>query len=98
MGKAPRVEFLNYPLGFTSGIPFDEANQLAVVQTALEGFDRHTAPAFNLLDFEWSAGWEMIRQRGKGMQGTDQRSSRDLTPRYQTEADRILAEGAQAGQ
>ena len=93
VGKAPRVEFLNYPLGFTSGVPFDEVNQLAVVQAALEGFDRHTQPAFNLLDFEWPAGWEMIRQRNKGAQDADQRSSRDLTPRYQTEADRIRAEG-----
>ena len=92
-GRPPRAKFLNYPLGFEAGQPFNRENQLAVVEQALTGFDTMTAPGIETLDFEWEEGWRMIEDRNRKSSGADQRSPRDTTPRYQTERDRELAEG-----
>lgn len=92
-GRPPRAKFLDYPLGFEAGRPFDPENQLAVVSEALAGFDTMKAPAIDRLAFDWDAGWRMIDERNRRHTGTDQRSPRDTTPRYQTERDRQLAEG-----
>ena len=91
-GRPPRAVFLNYPLGFEAGIPFDEDNQLAVLNAAVSAFDRMDCAGFETLDFNWEAGWEMINTRNRSATGTDQRSRRDTEPRYQTVEDRILAE------
>jgi hypothetical protein len=50
------------------------------------------APGIDKLDFSWEEGWQMIAERNKNEIGADQRSPRDMTPRYQTERDRELAE------
>jgi hypothetical protein len=91
-GKPPRARFLNYPLGFESGRPFDEDNQLAVVEAAVSGFDNMMKPGIEMVDFTWEAGWQMIEKRNQNTGGTDFRSPRDTTPRYQTESDRQMAE------
>ncbi len=91
-GRAPRVQFLDYPLGFSAGRFRDAQNQYAVVRSALSGFERMQQPGLEQLDYSWDEGWEMIRAREQSQQEADSRSRRDLTPRYQTEADRLLAE------
>jgi hypothetical protein len=91
-GRPPRIQFLNYPLGFSAGSFLDPDNQYQVLRAALSGFDDMTEPGMVWLDFTWDAGWQMINQREKTSSGNDVRSPRDLTPRYQTEEDRQLAE------
>ncbi len=91
-GKPPRARFLNYPLGFEAGRPFDPDNQLEVLREALKGFEQ-TTPGIARLDYEWQDGWDMIHARSAAGGGGDFRSPRDTTPRYQTEEDRRLAEG-----
>ena len=89
-GQPPRAKFVNYPLGFESGRFRDKADQLSVVREALRGFDEMKSAGIDTLDFEWTAGWDMIREREKGK--LDQRSPRTTEPQYQTEEDRIAAE------
>lgn len=91
-GRPPRVQFLNYPLGFSAGSFRDLENQYQVLRTALSGFDSMTEPGIEQLDFSWDAGWRMINEREQSSSGDDVRSPRDLTPRYQTEEDKRLAE------
>ena len=93
-GRPPRARFLDYPLGFESGKPFDADNQLAVVAAALAGFDEMDAPGIETLDFTWDEGWQLIEERNMNSDNQDQRSPRDMTPRYQTERDREMAEGS----
>ena len=62
-----------------------------VVAAALGGFDQMTAPGIQPLSFEWQPGWDMVHKREKGQ--LDHRSPRTTTPQYQTEADRLMAEG-----
>ncbi len=95
-GAAPRVRFLNYPLGFTAGKPFDPENQRQVVAAAVRGFDQMQQPGIDTMDFEWPDGWAMIEGREQESSGTDLRSPRDTTPRYQTEEDKALAESVQS--
>ncbi len=95
-GSAPRVQFLNYPLGFTAGKPFDPENQRQIVAAAVKGFDQMQQAGIDTMDFEWPDGWAMIERRERESSGTDLRSPRDTTPRYQTEEDRLLAESVQS--
>lgn len=90
-GQPPRAQFVNYPLGFEAGRFRDQQNQYDVVASALQGFDSMTAPGIQTLPYEWLAGWEMLHERERGKH--DQRSKRNTTPQYQTEQDRIAAEG-----
>ena len=90
-GKPPRAKFVNYPLGFESGRFQDKQDQFDVVSQALTGFDTMTSPGIEPMSFEWLAGWDMLRAREKGK--LDHRSLRDTTPQYQTEEDRLMAEG-----
>ena len=90
-GKPPRARFVNYPLGFESGRFNDKQNQFDVVAEALRGFDEMTSPGIELLSFEWPQGWDMVNEREKGK--LDHRSPRNTTPQYQTEEDRLMAEG-----
>ena len=90
-GMPPRAVFLNYPLGFETGKPFDKNNQSDVVRTALAEFGSFETPGIKTLPFEWQAGWQMTRERAR-LEQKDSRSPRDTTPRYQKEVDRLLAE------
>ena len=91
-GRPPRIQFLNYPLGFSAGSFLDPDNQYQVLRAALSGFDGMTEPGMAALDFTWDAGWEMINEREQADSGSDVRSPRDLIPRYQTHEDRRRAE------
>ena len=90
-GKPPRAKFVNYPLGFESGRFEDRRNQFDVVAEALKGFDAMASPGIEPLSFEWLQGWAMVHRRERGK--LDQRSPRTTTPQYQTEEDRLMAEG-----
>lgn len=92
-GMPPRAVFLNYPLGFETGKPFDKANQAEVVRAALTKFETFDAPGIKTLDFEWQEGWQMTHERAL-LANKDNRSPRDTTPRYQKDEDRLLAEKA----
>ena len=91
-GRPPRARFLDYPLGFESGRPFDPENQLAVVSAGHAGLDTMDSPGIEAFDFTWDEGWRMIEERNKDLTKQDLRSSRDTSPQYQTERDRELAE------
>ena len=91
-GRAPRVKFLDYPLGFTAGRFQDKENQYEVVKAALSGFDTMITQSSEHLDFSWPEGWQMIHEREQGSVNSDTRSERDEVPRYQTPEDKILAE------
>ena len=90
-GKPPRAKFVNYPLGFESGRFRDRQNQFDVVAEALKAFDEMTSPGVDILSYEWRVGWDMVNAREKGK--LDHRSPRTTTPQYQTEEDRLMAEG-----
>jgi len=96
-GRPPRAAFVDYPLGHTTGKPHDPADQDTVVRAALAAFPAFTAPG-QLIDLghRWAEdeGW---RREAESDTGGDQRQPRDLTPRYQSEEDRRLAEAALAG-
>ena len=94
--KPPRATFIDYPLGHTSGKPFDREDQLAVVRTALEGFETVAAPGLiNRLGNIWSTD-EVWRDIMGSSTGADGREPRRGTPQFQFEADReaALAAGA----
>ena len=91
-GQPPRATFVNYPLGFESGRFQDKVNQVDVVRDALKNLDAMTEPGIIKTGYEWLPGWEMLYERERGK--LDHRSPRDTTPQYQTEEDRILAEGS----
>ena len=91
-GQPPRAKFLNYPLGFESGRFRDKPDQLAVVADALTGFDSFSSPGIEFLDQQWQDGWDLVNDRERGQ--LDQRSPRTTEPQYQTDQDRIAAEGA----
>ena len=91
-GNPPRTAFVDYPLGHTTGKPGDAADQLAVMRGAIDAFAKLAAPG-ELIDLgqRWSDDEAWKAEAGDDT-GGDQRQPRDLTPRYQSEADRALAE------
>ena len=93
-GKAPRSVFVDYPLGHTVGRPFDPDNQRAIVGDALAAFESITSPGKIVqLDYRWSDR-EAWKHEASDTKGGDTRAPRDLSPQYQTDADRIAAEQA----
>jgi D-proline reductase (dithiol) PrdB len=52
--KPPRSFFVNYPLGHTSGKPFDRENQRAILKDALGQAGEITLPGtIRTLPYEW---------------------------------------------
>ena len=87
----PRAVFLDFPLGHTAGKPHDPALGRAILLEALDALETMTAPgSVRRLPFRWSEddGW-----KATAMVGGDARLSRDDTPQYQNEEDRVRAEG-----
>jgi len=79
-------------LGHATGRAFDADNQAAIVTTALQAFESiDSAEQIVTLPFEWSADQSWRRLATNSDQG-DTRQARDTTPRYQSDADRVLAE------
>jgi hypothetical protein len=90
----PRAAFLDYPLGHTTGKPYQPALQRDILLQALEAFTSLTTPgSVKMLPFRWSAdeAWKETAQRGP-----DDRRPRYDTPQYQTEEDRQRAESNNA--
>lgn len=95
-GRPPRAVFVDYPLGHTTGKPFDRDDQLGILRAALKAFDEIEAPeTIRDLGLAW-AGDETWKATATDASSGDQRQPRDTTPRYQLEADRLAAE-ARAG-
>jgi D-proline reductase (dithiol) PrdB len=52
--KPPRTYFVNYPLGHTTGKPFDRQNQLEIIRTALSGAKNIGEPGTIIeLPYQW---------------------------------------------
>jgi hypothetical protein len=52
--KPPRTFFVNYPLGHTSGKPFDRHNQMEIITAALGRAKEITEPATIVhLPYQW---------------------------------------------
>ena len=86
----PRAAFLDYPLGHTTGKPYQPVLQREILLAALAGFGELTTPGtVKMLPFKWSDDrtWQETAQRGP-----DDRRPRYDTPQYQYEEDRDRAE------
>ncbi len=95
-GSPPRATFVDYPLGHSAGKPFDPADQLSIVRSALRGFETMTQPGeIQRLSNRWhsNSGWKEDAGRANGV---DTRQARDQTPQFQEPADldAALASGA----
>ncbi|MDD9903469.1 MAG: hypothetical protein OXT06_07870 [Rhodospirillaceae bacterium] len=95
-GRPPRAAFVDFPLGHSSGPPFDAAQQYAIVRDAIQAFEAAHAPETIIhLDASWPEGDGWKASSADTDQG-DTRAPRDMTPRYQTDEDRVLAETSAA--
>lgn len=91
-GRPPRAVFVDYPLGHTTGKPFDRDDQLGILRAALSAFETIDTPeTIRDLGRAWAAD-EAWKQAATDASSGDQRQPRDTTPRYQFEADRLAAE------
>ena len=90
-GRPPRATFVDYPLGHSTGKPFDPADQLEIVRAALEGLQHMTrAETIRHLPNQWDSRgqWRADAMRADG---GDLRQPRDETPQFQHAADRVAA-------
>ena len=92
-GRPPRAAFVDFPLGHSSGPPFDAAQQYTILRDAFRAFETVAAGEIVTLDAVWPDGDGWKASSADTDQG-DTRAPRDMTPRYQTEQDRVLAEAA----
>jgi hypothetical protein len=91
-GRPPRAVFVDYPLGHTTGKPFDADDQYRIMRETIRAFEAISQPSgLVTIDATWSDDDDWKRQ-AMDPSGGDQRSPRDTTPRYQSEDDRLLAE------
>ena len=95
-GRPPRAVYVDYPLGHTTGKPFDPADQIEIVRAALQAWPRFERAAQIIdLDRRWAENddWKSDAMRADA---GDTRAPRDEMPQYQLEADRLLAEARAA--
>jgi hypothetical protein len=74
----PRAAFLDYPLGHTTGKPYDPELQRAIMRGALAAFESLTTPgSVKILPFVWSEDetWKL-----EAFAGDDTRTQRLDTP------------------
>ena len=93
-GWPPRTVFMDFPLGHGGGPLFNPDMQLSIARGALQVCESLRAPGEIIhLDQAWPEGdtWKMA---ANDQSADDVRSPRDITPRYQFEEDRRLAEAA----
>ena len=86
---APRIAFLDYPLGRTAGPPFDAPAQRDVTLRALNHIRAAKSPGEVLtLPYRWAANddWK------DGVMQNDSRLPRHDEPQYQTPADADAAD------
>ncbi len=90
-GRPPRAVFVDYPLGHTTGQPFDSQNQHDIVSDALRCFETIQTPG-EIVDLKYQ--WPEANWRSTAMQADDgdTRSARDESPQWQYDADRVLAQ------
>ena len=92
--NAPRAVFTDYPLGHTTGKPDDPQDQYEITRSGLEAFQTIREPGtIKNLERIWTTGDDWKLKTLDDTKG-DERSSRDETPRYQFEEDRVSAEGS----
>lgn len=95
-GRAPRAVFVDYPLGHSTGKPFDAADQLGIVRAALGVLEDAREPGrIVVLPNRWAADETWKLEAGR-TQGTDTRQARDESPQFQFKADREAAFGSGA--
>ncbi len=97
-GRPPRAVYVDYPLGHTTGKPFDPADQIEIVRAALQAWPRFERAAQIIdLDRRWAENddWKSDAMRADA---GDTRAPRDEMPQYQLEADRLLAEARAAAE
>lgn len=83
---APRVAFVNYPLGHQAGKPFQPDNQLRLVTAALRSLEAHTAAGqVNVLECEWGGEVDYCAEVGSSRDAVPQK--RDEIVRYQRQED-----------
>ncbi len=95
-GRPPRITFVDYPLGHTVGKPFERDEQLMIVRRGLSGLaDMTRAEQIEHVPVQWDkdGAWKAQEWKKGGAGGEDVRKPRDTSPQYQTEQDRVLAEG-----
>ena len=91
-GRVPRTVFVDYPLGHTAGRPFDPDDQKRIVKSAVDALASITTPGQIItLPAEWSSDNAWRAEAVDPARG-DVRQTRDMTPRYQYDSDRVLAE------
>lgn len=95
-GHPPRATFVDYPLGHTSGKPFDPADQLGIVRAALRGLETMSeGEGIRRLPNQWDAAGEWRADAMRADRG-DTRQPRDETPQFQHPADREAARASGA--
>ena len=63
--KPPRSVFLNFPLGHTTGRPFDEEGQIQILKRALEFLvEAQEGGRIKELPDVWSEDWEVRMTSG----------------------------------
>lgn len=91
--RPPRGVFVDFPLGHTSGKPFDTAQQDDLLARTLQAFERIRTPG-EIVRFDdcWADddAWKLPVLHPDG----DDRSERRDTPQYQLDADREAAEAS----
>ena len=94
-GRPPRAAFVDYPLGHSSGKPFDAQDQLRIVRAAVAGLESLRAPGEILrLSGDWVRDdW---RAQAGASKGEDTRQPRDEQPQFERPGDReaAIASGA----
>ncbi len=91
-GNPPRAAFVDFPLGHTVGAPFEQEQQYQIVRAGFKAFqETEKAGEIHHINATWPDGDSWKTKAADG-DGGDTRAPRDMTPRYQTEADRELAE------
>ncbi len=95
-GRAPRLTFVDYPLGHSTGKPFDPSDQLGIVRAALEGLASMTRPeTIHSLPNQWDTVGQWRLNAMRADRG-DTRQPRDQTPQFQHAADREAARASGA--
>ncbi|MDP6874057.1 MAG: hypothetical protein QF521_11045 [Alphaproteobacteria bacterium] len=91
-GWPPRAVFMDFPLGHGGGPLFAAEQQLAIAREAMGVLESLSEPGQIVnLSQAWPDG-DAWKSGASDESADDVRSPRDLTPRYQLEADRLLAE------
>ncbi len=93
-GWAPRAVFMDFPLGHGGGPLHDPAMQLAIAREACAAFETLSEPGRIISSARTWPDGDAWKQGASDDGADDVRQPRDLTPRYQHEADRQLAEAA----